>query len=88
MHDAQRGLEHAGVVPPAVRELARRLEARGGAAKVSGAGALAGRGAGCLLVYHPHPATLELGGLLTRDSFVPVRLGAEGLRTEPTVEPA
>ena len=80
MHNAQRGLEAAGVVPSAVRELVRRIEARGGAAKLSGAGALRGPGAGCLVVYHPHPATLELGGLIAPDSLLPVRLGAEGLR--------
>jgi mevalonate kinase len=83
IHQAQRGLERAGVVPLAVRELARRIEARGGAAKVSGAGALRGAGAGCLLVYHPHPATLELGDLVAPESVLPVRLGAEGLREEP-----
>ncbi|HEX2463443.1 MAG TPA: hypothetical protein VHR17_02385, partial [Thermoanaerobaculia bacterium] len=84
MHDAQRGWERAGVVPPAVRELARRIEARGGAAKVSGAGALAGSGAGCLVIYHPHPASLDLGGLIAAKSLLPVRLGAEGLRVEPS----
>jgi mevalonate kinase len=88
IHDAQRGLEAAGVVPPAVRELVRRIEARGGAAKVSGAGALEGPGAGCLVVYHPHLATLSIGGLVAPQSILPVRLGAEGLRAEPTVEPA
>jgi mevalonate kinase len=88
MHDAQRGLEHAGVVPPAVRELVRRIESRGGAAKVSGAGALKGSGAGCVVVYHPHPATLAIGGLVTPQSLLPVRLGAEGLRVLPAVESA
>ena len=82
MHDAQRGLERAGVVPPAVRELVRRIEARGGAAKISGAGALAGPGAGCLVIYHPHPASLGADGLIAPESLLPVRLGAEGLRVE------
>jgi mevalonate kinase len=84
MHDAQRGLERAGVVPLAVRQLARRIEARGGAAKVSGAGALAGPGAGCLVIYHPHPASLGVDGLIAPESLLAVRLGAEGLRVEPT----
>jgi hypothetical protein len=79
--DAQRGLEHAGVVPPAVRELVRRIEARGGAAKVSGAGALAGSGAGCLVIYHPHPSSIGSGVIGPR-SILPVRLGAPGLRVE------
>jgi mevalonate kinase len=82
MHDLQRGLELAGVVPPAVRELVRRIEARGGAAKVSGAGALAGPGAGCLVIYHPHPASLGAGGLIVPESLLAVRLGGEGLRVE------
>ena len=84
MHDAQRGLERAGVVPPTVRDLVRRIEARGGAAKVSGAGALAGSGAGCLVIYHPHPASLGVDGLIAPESLLAVRLGAEGLRVEPS----
>ena len=59
-----------------------RIEARGGAAKVSGAGALAGPGAGCLVIYHPHPASLGADGLIAPESLLPVRLGAEGLRVE------
>jgi hypothetical protein len=80
--DAQRGLERAGVVPPAVCDLVRRIEARGGAAKISGAGALAGTGAGCLVIYHPHPASHDFGGLIAPLSLLPVRLGAAGLRVE------
>jgi mevalonate kinase len=82
IHDAQRGLEALGVVPPEVRALVRRIEGRGGAAKVSGAGALHGPGAGCLVVYHPHPASLFVGGLIRPESLLPVRLGAPGLRVE------
>jgi mevalonate kinase len=81
INDAQRGLERAGVVPPAVRELVRLIEARGGAAKVSGAGALAGAGAGCLVIYHPHPSSIDRGMVAPR-SILPVRLGAPGLRVE------
>jgi mevalonate kinase len=79
--DAQRGLERAGVVPPAVRELVRRIEARGGTAKVSGAGALAGPGAGCLVIYHPHPSSIDSVVIPPR-SILPVRLGGPGLRVE------
>jgi mevalonate kinase len=80
--EAQRGLERAGVVPPAVRDLVRGIEARGGAAKISGAGALVGPGAGCLVIYHPHPATLDFGELIAPRSLLPVKLGAVGLRVE------
>jgi mevalonate kinase len=79
--DAQRGLERAGVAPAVVRELVRRIEARGGAAKVSGAGALEGSGAGCLLIYHPDPSSID-GGLIAPRTILPVRLGAIGLRLE------
>ncbi len=72
-------LEAAGVVPPALRAVIREVEARGGAAKISGAGALSGAGAGSLLVYHPDPAfEPPLDGLERLD----VRLGAEGVRVE------
>ena len=46
-------LENLGVVPTAVRQLVRRIEAGGSAAKISGAGSLAGPGAGSLLVLGP-----------------------------------
>lgn len=70
-------LEALGVVPEPVRAIVRAVEAKGGAAKISGAGALSGAQAGPLLVYHPDPdADLddELGTL----SEMNVRLGVEG----------
>jgi mevalonate kinase len=72
-------LEALGVVPEAVRRRVRAVEAAGGAAKISGAGALAGPGAGSLLVIPPHPR--DLGhGLESLD----VRLGAPGLEVVDT----
>jgi mevalonate kinase len=79
---AQRGLERAGVVPPAIVELVRRIEGRGGAAKISGAGALAGDGAGCLVIYHPQPSSLTAGGLIAPERLLALRLGAAGLRRD------
>lgn len=91
------GLERLGVVPEPVCRLVRRIESEGGAAKISGAGALesppGGLGAGSLLVLHPEPEELRLG---TPDGAGPdgtrsleegmesldLRLGAEGLRIE------
>ena len=79
MRDFEACLEDLGVVPEPVREVVRRIEARGGAAKISGAGALSGDGAGSVLVYHPHEELDDLPDSWTR---LDVRLGAEGVRIE------
>ena len=79
--DFETCLEALGVVPPRVRKIVREVERRGGAAKISGAGALSGEGAGSLLVYSSDvewPSWTFLDGLDRLD----VRLGAEGLRVE------
>ncbi len=75
-------LEEMGVVPAEVRALARRIEAEGGAAKISGAGSLAGPGAGSLLVYDPDPERIAGWSFLRPFPFYPVILGAPGLRLE------
>ncbi len=59
VREAEARLEELGVVPEPVRRLIRALEERGGAAKISGAGSLAGPGAGNLLLYHPEPESLD-----------------------------
>jgi len=90
LRQCERCLEGLGVVPAPVRDLARRVEEMGGAAKVSGAGSLAGPGGGSLLVFHPDPPTPSNNspGLSTGWSFLAphpcyaVRLGAQGLRRE------
>jgi mevalonate kinase len=75
-------LEELEVVPPEVRALVRRIEAEGGAAKISGAGSLAGPGAGSLLVYDPDPERIAGWSFLRPFPFHPVHLGAPGLRLE------
>jgi mevalonate kinase len=86
MRRCQAALEAAGVVPDAVRRRVRRIEAAGGAAKISGAGSLAGPGAGTLLVLHPEPERLDhLDAVADLDRH-PVRLGAPGLRVETAAE--
>lgn len=47
------------VVPEPVAAFVERVEAEGGAAKISGAGSVAGPGAGSLLVHHPDRDGLE-----------------------------
>ena len=75
-------LEDLGVIPGEVRALVRRVEAEGGAAKISGAGSLSGPGAGSLLVYHPDPERVARWQFLQAFPFYPVHLGAPGFRRE------
>lgn len=75
-------LEELGVVPAPVRELARRVEREGGAAKISGAGSLAGPGGGSLLVYHAEAERIAGWSFLAPLRHHAVHLGAPGLRIE------
>ncbi len=75
-------LEELGVVPGPIREIVREVERRGGAAKISGAGALSGRGAGSLLVYHPSGDAVAGWGFLGGLEPLDLRLGAPGVRRE------
>jgi len=79
IRDFEACLEALGVVPEPVREVVREIEARGGAAKISGAGALSGHGAGSLLVYHPE-TPLDDSDFPAAWTRLDVRLGAEGVR--------
>jgi hypothetical protein len=74
-------LEALGVVPDPVQRIVRSIEEKGGAAKISGAGALSGSNAGPLLVYHPNP-DLDLGAEFDSLTEMDVRLGAEGAFVE------
>jgi mevalonate kinase len=76
-------LEELGVVPAPVREAVRQVEQAGGAAKVSGAGSLAGPAAGMLLVYHPDAERAAAWPFPARFARCPIHLGAPGLRLEP-----
>lgn len=90
LREAEGALEELGVVPGPVRKLVRRIEAEGGAAKISGAGALTGSGAGNLLVYHPEPERIAGWGFLAGCERYTVELGVSGARIEsaPGAEPA
>ena len=76
-----RGLVELGVVPPAVAARIGRVEAAGGAAKISGAGALEGESAGALvcMLGGRDPATVDGLADLPR---VDAPIGADGLRFE------
>jgi mevalonate kinase len=82
IREAQSCLEQIGVVPEAVRAAVRRIENEGGAAKVSGAGSIAGPGAGSLLVYHPDSERLRSCAALRSYPYHSVHLGAPGFRQE------
>ncbi|MEM1183271.1 MAG: hypothetical protein AAGM22_33315 [Acidobacteriota bacterium] len=76
-------LASIGVVPSAVAQAVGRVEAAGGAAKISGAGCLAGPGAGSFLVSHPAPAAAaRLLQSLAPFEPMDLRLGAPGARLE------
>jgi mevalonate kinase len=77
VREAQACLEAMGAVPEAVVRRVRAIEAAGGAAKISGAGAASGEAAGSVLVIAPEPLD-ALAGWTRRE----VALGAHGLQIE------
>jgi mevalonate kinase len=89
------GLETLGVVPEPVRRVVAAVRRAGGAAKVSGAGALSAdadladpdHGAGSLLAYHPDPEALRAVPGLAALPCPVRRLGAPGLRLDADTHP-
>lgn len=87
IRDCQRALEGLGVVPEPVRDVVRAVEDEGGAAKISGAGALTSPdsgppGGGLLLVFHPRPERMREWPFLEDLDVLDVRLGVGGTRVE------
>ena len=76
-----RALVELGVVPPAVARRIASVEAAGGAAKISGAGALAGESAGALICMLAGRPARTVDGLSDLEP-VDVAIGAGGLRFE------
>jgi mevalonate kinase len=82
IRDYEACLEAIGVVPRPVQEAIREVETLGGAAKISGAGALSGEAAGCLLVCWPDAPEVRLPERLSAYNRQQVELGAPGLSCE------
>jgi mevalonate kinase len=78
----ERALEELGVVPEPTAAIIRKIESAGGAAKISGAGALSGRGAGSVLIVAPDPGAVDGWSFLNGWRRLPVNLPADGLRLE------
>lgn len=84
--DGHRALVELGVVPPAVARRIASVEAAGGAAKISGAGALEGESAGALICMLGGRSTGTIEGISDLEP-VNAAIGADGLRFEsPTVD--
>ncbi|MDE2692022.1 MAG: hypothetical protein OXI49_16080 [Acidobacteriota bacterium] len=84
--DGHRALVELGVVPPAVARRIASVEAAGGAAKISGAGALEGGSAGALICMLAGRSAETIVGISDLES-VNAAIGAGGLRFEsPTAD--
>jgi len=79
--DGHRALVELGVVPPAVARRIASVEAAGGAAKISGAGALGGESAGALICMLAGRSAETIDGISELES-VNAPIGAGGLRFE------
>lgn len=74
-------LEDMGIVSPDAKELIRKIEKSGGAAKISGAGGIAG-GSGIILAVHNKPETLMRIAKKHNYPSFQVALGGAGVRLE------
>lgn len=72
-------LEKIGVVPMAVQNLMRRLEARGFAAKICGAGSIRGERAGAILVVAPNTELANFDLCLTGAKLISIEIAQEGV---------
>lgn len=77
----EKNLELLGVVSPFVKSLIRKIEKKGGVAKICGAGGRT-KGAGILIAYHKNRKELENLLRSQKVNFSPVSLGTEGVRQE------
>ena len=68
-----------GVVSPFAKEMIRKIEKAGGAAKICGAGGKA-KATGVLLCYHPKPSIVENIAKEYRLDYFKTTLGVDGLK--------
>ncbi|MEM1234314.1 MAG: GHMP kinase [Pseudomonadota bacterium] len=82
-------LERIGVVPQPASRFAAAVEALGGAAKVSGAGAVRGDAAGVMLVWLEDAAAMAtLMEAYPERRWSPLRVSADGAQLLPSASPA
>ncbi len=81
IRQGEKNLEFLGVVSPYAKSLIKKIEKKGGAAKICGAGGKT-KGSGVLLAYHKNRQ--ELKDLLKshKITFSPVSFDAQGVRQE------
>lgn len=77
----EKNLDLLGVVSPFAKSLIRKIEEKGGVAKICGAGGRT-KGAGILLAYHKNRKELERLLESQKFDFSPITFGAEGVRQE------
>jgi len=79
--NGERNLEKLGVVSPFVRNLIRKIEVSGGAAKICGGGGVT-KATGMILIYHNNLQKLQKAIKSYRLNQSQLTLGVEGLREE------
>jgi mevalonate kinase len=79
--EGERNLEKLGVVSNFAKNIIKKIEKSGGAAKICGGGGKT-KGVGILLAYHPNTKILERVLSASHLSYFRTKLGVKGLRKE------
>ncbi|MEO1286101.1 MAG: GHMP kinase, partial [Pseudomonadota bacterium] len=84
IRENQRLLDHIGVVPIPSARFVSAVEETGGAAKISGAGAVSGDNGGAMVVYQPdHDAMIALMSKYPDRQWDRLQIAQEGARLTP-----